>query len=346
MAPLCVVGPVSAMSCCKQRGGQEPHRFSSFAVARDAEVLRQMRDIVKDTWAEWHSAAPGSLHPQCILDFDRSEYTVGERHFGTGSAATAGNLVEATVDFAQFFIQVCGSTGLAYVASAIASQMSMAVLGTACYSGPHSYAVPSGVTVPSYTIHRRGKDVVIGLRRVSERFEHFCLPGDDPIECSRGSYIKQNAQIVLRAAGARAPRVSVANVTEEVRFRWPDGSVVVRDGLRLDFKSPPAGAAKRRTIADPLAATLMVALVAVAAGQYLSPRQGCGIFEPFATCYGLSELAGEHGASELECLARCKAGGYSCCRVDDLERCRGGSARILSGLEGHRAASVCTDPPS
>eukprot|EP00927_Polykrikos_kofoidii_P085187 TRINITY_DN9197_c0_g2_i1.p1 TRINITY_DN9197_c0_g2~~TRINITY_DN9197_c0_g2_i1.p1 ORF type:complete len:319 (+),score=30.16 TRINITY_DN9197_c0_g2_i1:87-1043(+) len=160
------------------------------------------------------------LHPQCSLDFDRSDYIVGEKYFAAGEAAKTGRQTDARVDFVACMAEECGgSARLVYAASALASQLAMAHLSTVCHSGAHSYAIPSGCTLPRYTVRRYEPiaeptsvdanrtprmdtsglclGVMITIERVSEGFDHFSLPGDEPRECDSQSSIQHYARVLV-----------------------------------------------------------------------------------------------------------------------------------------------------
>jgi len=183
------------------------------------------------------------LHPQCEKDFDRADYTVGDHLFERGAAADADAVKERREEFLSRIHRECGgSATLTYVASALASQLTMAHLGASCYSGAHAYAVPSGFTTPRYAVRRSGSNAVsVTVDRVSEGFTEFSLPGEDPVACQANSFIRQHASVLLRATddAAACPEFEVKDAWEAMRLIWPDGRLVVHNGLQLDFHSPP-----------------------------------------------------------------------------------------------------------
>lgn len=187
----------------------------------------------------------GILHPQCRLDFDRADFSIGDRRFPVASGAASGEKDASQAEFALCLLQVCGSRSSAYVVSALASQASMAAIALACYSGPQTYSVPSGCTEPRYTVQRRDNDVVVGISRVSEGFDSFCTPGGDPYDCSSNSFIRQKVTAVLRGASVGAKpqkmRLDVEEVLETVRITSRKKEILVMDGLSLEFVSSGAG---------------------------------------------------------------------------------------------------------
>lgn len=199
-----------------------------------------LQDIFQEeadrAFAEASDNSARQLHRQCKLDFSRADYTVGADHFAAGCDAE-GELAK----FIACLERECGgSERLVYVASALASQMSMAHLGSACYSGPHAYAVSAGATLPKYSVQSQGSHVLLlAFDRISENFEHFSLPGDDPHACDKASFIRQHASVRLRQKKEAGVVAEVLDAWEAIKLVWPDRRLVVNDGLVLDFRSPP-----------------------------------------------------------------------------------------------------------
>lgn len=190
------------------------------------------------------------LHAQCMKDFDRADFTVGGAVFAQGEAARAGEAEasKARLDFSGRLRATCRrcseDPSFAFVASALCSQVTMAHLGTVCFSGPHSYALPGGAVKGSYSVrHLRRAQLCITVRRSARDFTSFALPDGDVHGCHRMSFVEQSAVVVLEAAvaGGGAPLVRVREVREAIRLVWPDERVVVHDDLALDLRSPPAG---------------------------------------------------------------------------------------------------------
>eukprot|EP00927_Polykrikos_kofoidii_P028620 TRINITY_DN24948_c0_g1_i1.p1 TRINITY_DN24948_c0_g1~~TRINITY_DN24948_c0_g1_i1.p1 ORF type:complete len:348 (-),score=49.47 TRINITY_DN24948_c0_g1_i1:45-1088(-) len=249
--------------------------YASSRTATLQRLLQAEASRAADEAPDAHSGDGGTcslqLHPQCVLDFGRAEYIVGERVFAAGEAAKLDRLDDARAEFAACFTEECGgSPRLVYAASALASQLSIALLGGVCYGGPQSYAVPSGHTLPRYTVRRvtseaasssaseissnstDAKDCPVGveitMERISEGFDQFSLPGDEPHACLEESFIRQYARALLQIRseggcadeqGAQSAVICVQDAWESMKLSWPDSNLVVKDGLVLDFRSPP-----------------------------------------------------------------------------------------------------------
>merc|ERR1711972_358812 len=122
----------------------------------------------------------------------------------------------------------------------LASQLTMAHLGSSCYSGPHSYATPFGFTTPTYELRADIQgSVVVQAERISEGFQCFSLYGDEPLDCGKESFIRQHVSVRLQSTGPKNIHVEVQDAWEAMSIHWPDQSIVVIDGLALDFRSPP-----------------------------------------------------------------------------------------------------------
>lgn len=240
------------------------NRHSNLQALLDAEVAKAAAEALRAAaaasgspsspsrascgfWGEDERGSPcKKLHPQCRRDFDRADYMVGEAHFSVGAAAR-GESGCGYDSFVMCIEELCCSEALVYAVSATASQLAMAHLATVCFSGPHSYAVPAGHTLPKYVLRRRGdsSDVVIDIERVSAGFEYFSLPGGEPCECHKTSLIQHHARVVLRpvadgdASAGESVTIEVEDVWECMRVAWPDQGPVLHDGLPLDFRSPP-----------------------------------------------------------------------------------------------------------
>lgn len=168
------------------------------------------------------------LHPQCLKDFDRADYTIGEQEYLQGAAAASpGGVESARLAFAERLREECSGldasdNGFVRAVSCLASQISMAHLGSVCFSGPHSYALPSGSVRVTYGLRREGQQssqgkvniVYVDIARVAEGFTSFSLPDGEAQECSKASLCRQTARF----------RVSMAEkvmVEAKVRVRVP-----------------------------------------------------------------------------------------------------------------------------
>jgi len=232
-----------------------PKRLRAFAASRAAGLQRALQSEVVAMVAEARAQPGGDdldrgLHSQCLKDFDRADFTVGGAVFAQGEAARAGepDASKARRDFCDRLRATCRRCSedpkFAFVASALCSQVTMAHLGTVCFSGPHSYALPGGAVKGSYSVrHLRRNQLCITVRRSARDFTSFALPDGDMHGCHRMSFVEQSAEVVLQAADARGdtPLVHVREVREAIRLVWPDERVVVHDDLALDVRSPPAG---------------------------------------------------------------------------------------------------------
>lgn len=201
------------------------------------------------------STAASALHPQCVKDFDRAEFDLGGgRIFMPGAAAREGKVKERQDEFAVAIVEIsAGSLALAYIVSGLASQTSMAALGMACYSGPLTYSVPSGATLPRYRLRRRDeRRVELLLERISDGFQQICTPGGEPMDCGKGCTIRHTATVLIEHGPVNgfakesekcldALDIKIAEASEKVRIVHPNGTVVVNGGLHLDFRSPGPG---------------------------------------------------------------------------------------------------------
>lgn len=246
--------------CCRRDVGKEAKRLASFASHRVRQVQQRLQEeanlIAREVAESGFSSDVTPLHQQCVLDFDRADYIIGTRCFEAGAAAERDDIENQRRVFAECFSRQCGDSDLVtFVASALASQLAMSHLGSVCYAGPHSYAVPSGFTEPRYWVRHVDNCVELTLERVSQGFDQWASPGDEPWDCHKDSSMRQHVTIRLREIAAAvnqeddAPRrlsadafeVEVLDCWESIKLLWPDGVAVVKDGLRLDFRSPPEG---------------------------------------------------------------------------------------------------------
>lgn len=185
------------------------------------------------------------LHPQCVKDIGRADYHVGQETFAQGEMGK--DPAARKSQFAECLAEECRGCSDAAAGeldpcflravSALASQISMAHVGTLCFSGPHTYAFSGGQSKVHYSIKRQEGQLHADIGRRAWGFTAFSLPDGDAHECHSMSGIRQTARFtVCRAEGELTVRVVEAS--EELRIVWPNELVVVHDGLALDLRSP------------------------------------------------------------------------------------------------------------
>lgn len=230
--------------CCRRKTAGEK-RLAAFEEVRTSTLDKLFRAEAERAFAECADTSSTAesirLHPQCIKDFDRADFRIGNDCFLTGAAASSGDVPSGLRKFRNRFIEECGSKELTYVVSALASQLAMAHLSTVCYSGCHEFALKSGCTFAKYSIERHGTDLTVTIARASEGFEDFSLPGSEPYSCSKESFIRHHARVLIRIGSEGGIETRVDTAGEAVRLIWPNNCLVVSsDGLELDFASPAA----------------------------------------------------------------------------------------------------------
>lgn len=232
------MGLVSWLLSWRCEGKKRLRAFSSgrtrkFRQAVQAELVRLFK--------ESDGSADSVVHQQCLKDFDRADFVVGGQSFPQGAAARSGDVNEAKTVFAKCLSRELGSDGadprFVKAVSALASQISMAHLGTVCFSGPHSYSFPQGCVKASYTIQQRSNGIRLSLARSAEQITSFALADGDVITVDPSSFAKQCAEVVIRPAKSGA-QVESVSVHEALRLVWPDQTFITHDGLVLDLESP------------------------------------------------------------------------------------------------------------
>eukprot|EP00928_Gymnodinium_smaydae_P089632 TRINITY_DN73562_c0_g1_i1.p1 TRINITY_DN73562_c0_g1~~TRINITY_DN73562_c0_g1_i1.p1 ORF type:complete len:331 (-),score=69.08 TRINITY_DN73562_c0_g1_i1:92-1039(-) len=246
----------------RSAGLQRLCRFESDRVACLELLLHEEARAAFEDYQSSESEVSEPVHPQCLKDFDRADFFVGDSVYLHGAAsrdAAAGStkLEDARLAFGERLRRECTDcfeAGLPELdsrfvraVSVLTSQVAMAHLGSVCFGGPHSYALPSGSVNATYRVRCCKKDekqrqVSLSLLREAKSFAALALPSGEEIECDAElSFMTQSADIVLRLdRTGGGVEVKVEDTREAMRVAFPDKRLVVHDGLALDFQSPAA----------------------------------------------------------------------------------------------------------
>eukprot|EP00933_Yihiella_yeosuensis_P035570 TRINITY_DN29153_c0_g1_i1.p1 TRINITY_DN29153_c0_g1~~TRINITY_DN29153_c0_g1_i1.p1 ORF type:complete len:302 (+),score=56.20 TRINITY_DN29153_c0_g1_i1:62-967(+) len=271
--------------CCCRRRGPGAARLRSFAWQRKQRLQSALQAEATAAYHQTPASKGIVLDEQCLKDFDRAHYQVGDDEFKQGEGAESGDFEKARKVFEERFIAECAEEGtdeaaearLIAAVSVLASQIVMAHLSAACFSGPHSYALPSGSAKPFYHVRRVGNAMRLRASRSAEGFEIFSLPDGEEHACnSKLSYSRQSIEIEMKATkGKEEIKIQVLEVEESLRLAWPDERVVVHDGLPLDIRSPPDGGPGLliEFLAIPFAAVLVIGQRVLELHQALLPKK-------------------------------------------------------------------------
>eukprot|EP00929_Paragymnodinium_shiwhaense_P057892 TRINITY_DN28996_c0_g1_i1.p1 TRINITY_DN28996_c0_g1~~TRINITY_DN28996_c0_g1_i1.p1 ORF type:complete len:330 (-),score=80.26 TRINITY_DN28996_c0_g1_i1:210-1199(-) len=221
------------------RRSKAARELEAFETVRLTTLQRLLQSEASRAWQTYDDGVKFKLHEQCMKDFDRCEYALGTRVYAKAAAAAKGMRNAQLELFAGDLLETCrGHHKLAHVVSALLSQISMAHLGSVCWSGPQSFSVPAGCARPRYMVQETDAGVKLTIARICEGFDTWTMPGEEPYECHADSSIKQQASLLL-SLGHGDVKLTVTDAFEEMRLIWANERLVTWNGLELDFRSPP-----------------------------------------------------------------------------------------------------------